>query len=130
VVSLAPSIEGDRNVPFNPPRSTGTYKMTKRRETMPEKKNQETHRHAWPPEAVTCYMPTYFVLKEQESGRDIFTLVRVASGKPDFMIRTRKYADLLETVIQDATIPVFSVTPRQLIEALFGEPRWKYGSRD
>jgi hypothetical protein len=97
---------------------------------MPEKKDQETHRHAWPPEAITCYMPTYCVLKEQEAGRDIFTLVRVASGKPDFVIRTRKYADLLETVIQDATIPVFSVTPRQLIEASFGEPRWKYGSSD
>ena len=97
---------------------------------MPEKKDQETQRHAWPPVAVTCYMPTYCVLKEQEAGRDIFTLVRVASGKPDFMIRTRKYADLLETVIQDATIPVFSVTPRQLIEASFGEPRWKYGSGD
>jgi transposase-like protein len=75
-------------------------------------------------------MPTYFVLKEQEAGRDTYTLVRVASGKPHFVIRTKKYADLLETVIQDATIPLFSVTPRQLIEASFGEPRWKYGSGD
>jgi hypothetical protein len=97
---------------------------------MPEKKNQETHQHAWPPEAVMCYMPTYFVLKEQEAGRDTYTLVRVASGKPGFVIRTNKYADLLETVIQDATIPVFSVTPQQLIEGSFGEPRWKYGSGD
>lgn len=97
---------------------------------MPEKNDQETHRHAWPPEAITCYMPTYFVLKEQEAGRDIYTLVRVASSKPGFVIRTNKYADLLETVIQDATIPVFSVTPRQLIEGSFGEPRWKYNSGD
>jgi hypothetical protein len=97
---------------------------------MPEKKDQETHRHAWPPEAVTCYMPTYFVLKEQESGRDTYTLVRMADGRPGFMIRTHKYTDLLETVIQDATIPVFSVTPRQLIEGSFGEPRWRYDGGD
>lgn len=97
---------------------------------MTEKNEQETHRHAWPPEAITCYMPTYFVLKEQEAGCDTYTLVRVANGKAGFMIRTDKYADLLETVIQDATIPVFSVTPRQLIEGSFGEPRWKYGSGD
>lgn len=97
---------------------------------MPEKKDQETHRHAWPPEAVTCYMPTYFVLREQEAGRDTYTLVRVAGGKPGFMIRTQRYADLLETVIQDATIPVFSVTPRQLIEGSFGEPRWRYDGGD
>lgn len=100
---------------------------------MPEKekeKIQEKSRHAWPPEAITCYMPTYFVLKEQEAGRDTYTLVRAASGKSDFVIRTRKYTDLLETVIQDATIPMFSVTPRQLIEGSFGEPRWKYGSGD
>ena len=49
---------------------------------MAEKKDQERRRHAWPPETVTCYMPTYCGLKEQEAGRDIFTLVRVASGKP------------------------------------------------
>jgi hypothetical protein len=97
---------------------------------MPEKKDQETHRHAWPPEAVTCYMPTYFVLREQESGRDTYTLIRVAGGRPGFVIRTQRYADLLETVIQDATIPVFSVTPRQLIEGSFGEPRWKYDDGD
>lgn len=97
---------------------------------MPEKNDQETQQHAWPPEAVTCYMPTYFVLREQEAGRDTYTLVRVAGGRPGFMIRTQRYADLLETVIQDATIPVFSVTPRQLIEGSFGEPRWKYGSGD
>lgn len=97
---------------------------------MPEKKDQGAHRHAWPPEAITCYMPTYFVLKEQEAGRNIYTLVRVASGKPSFVIRTSRYADLLEAVIQDATIPVFSVTPRQLIEGSFGEPQWRYNSGD
>ena len=37
---------------------------------MPEKNEQEAHRHAWPPEAITCYRPKHFVLKEQEARRD------------------------------------------------------------
>lgn len=97
---------------------------------MTEQKDEKTiRRHAWPPpkEAERVVMPQYFVSTEERGSISHYALVRVVNGKPEHVIRTTKYKDLLETIIQDALVPVFKASPLHLVEAMLGEARWKYG---
>jgi hypothetical protein len=95
---------------------------------MPEKTNDKTGRHAWPPpkESERVVTPYYFVTTEEKGAITHYTLVRVVNGKPAHVIGTTKYKDLLETIIQDSLVPVFKPTQRQYIEATLGEARWMY----
>ena len=97
---------------------------------MSAKKDEKTiRRHAWPPpqEAERVVMPHYFVSTEERGSISRYTLVRVVNGTPEHVIGTTKYKDLLETIIQDALVPVFKASPLHLVEAMLGEARWKYG---
>jgi hypothetical protein len=90
---------------------------------MSAKKDEKTiRRHAWPPpqEAERIVMPYYFVLTEERGSVSRYTLIRIVNGKSEHVIRTTKYKDLLERMIQDALVPVFKASPLHLVEAMLG----------
>lgn len=79
--------------------------------------------------ANTAKRPAYYITKSGKAGDDHEYLFRMDESGPKYLIRSRNRADTLDTILTDMHARVYEAADRrQLIEALFGEAVWKYGS--